>query len=148
MFGLVVILNKKISFLHDELLQLRADLCRPYFMPTLIDDHRRPVSVQARKSPSKKSATTTAAVKESAITMKEALPDVFDKDAAMRELELGRATMAEVPGLSTTATSITMEDTFDLYDHTLLIPVERDDFVTDMFGAPVSPLFRGLFTVI
>lgn len=151
MFGLVVILNKKISFLHDELVQLRADLNRPYIMPTVIDNHRRILTAGAaspavpRKSPKK-----AQLVKEAAITMKEVLPDLFDQTSELLELA------AQVPNLG--AQSITMEDTFDLYDHSFLIPVERADYVTDMFGAPVitiltlmcvffSPIFSNIFTL-
>lgn len=143
MFGLVVILNKKISYLHDELIQLRAELNRPYFMPTLTDDLRRVVHVGGKLA--KKSPKKAATVKEAVITLKEALPDIDEAGAALRELETIRA--AEVPSL-VAGPSITMEDTFDLYDHSFLIPIERDDFVNDMFGAPVSLKIIYLFNFL
>lgn len=135
MFGLVVILNKKISFLHDELVQLRADLNRPYIMPTVIDNHRRilTAAVTSPAMPRKSPKKAQLAVKDAAITMKEVLPDLFDQTSELLELA------AQVPNLA--AQSITMEDTFDLYDHSFLIPVERADYVTDMFGAPVITIF-------
>lgn len=148
MFGLVVILNKKISFLHDELVQLRAELNRPYFMPTLTDDLRRVITTPggkrqlSRKSPKKPGQLSAVTVREAAITLKEALPDIDEAHAAFDELEaacMAAAAAAEVPSSAGTQ-PITMEDTFDLYDHSLLIHVEHNDFEDDMFNDPVSRL--------
>lgn len=67
------------------------------------------------------------------VTLKENLPDYLDKDMTLDSL---------IAGVTSTPLrhrqAITMEDTFDLYDRSMLIAVEPAsiaDFSTDLFGA-------------
>lgn len=146
MFGLVVILNKKITILHDELEQLRAELNRPYYVsaveamdvispPHVTLEVGRKTPRAARRVADKKKILIP--VVDVVVTLKENLPEYIDKNMTLDSL------LAGVTASPVRRQPITMEDTFDLYDRSMLIPVEAGaallDFSTDLFGAlPVS----------
>ena len=144
MFGLVVLLNKKISILHDELLKLQAEVNRPYYVSVVeaMSVVSGAAQVSTIKTPKRgggfrgvrgKKPVMVVPVVDVVVTLKENLPEYFDKDMTLDSL---------IAGVTSTPLrhrqAITMEDTFDLYDRSMLIAVEPAsiaDFSTDLFGA-------------
>ena len=144
MFGLVVLLNKKISILHDELLKLQVEVNRPYYVSVVEAMNVVPGAAQVStiKTPKRgaggvrvrgKKPVMVVPVVDVVVTLKENLPEYIDKDMTLDSILAG---VTSTPLRHRQA--ITMEDTFDLYDRSMLIAVEPAsiaDFSADLFGA-------------
>lgn len=144
MFGLVVLLNKKISILHDELLKLQVEVNRPYYVSVVeaMNVVSGAAQVSTIKTPKRggggvrirgKKTVMVVPVVDVVVTLKENLPDYIDKDMTLDSILAG---VTSTPLRHRQA--ITMEDTFDLYDRSMLIAVEPTsiaDFSADLFGA-------------
>lgn len=148
MYGLVIILNKKISFLLEEFVELRSDLLRPYYVSAKVSDLVLGAATETldevtprRKARAPMTAVAKAAIEEhmrGVITLKENLPPLFECAEVSLESMLDQMIAQPLVVATVPSAAITMQESFDLYDRSLIIPVEevsREDFTTDLFGA-------------
>lgn len=120
MYGLVIILNKKNTFLYNELVTLKGMLSVT-FCP---------------KEPKEKSKSNkkVKAVDKKAITLKENIPEVFSQCSIEtmeldRELELMNFQEVRLKNHK----KITLDDTDDIIDRSTMIPVDYN-YDMDMLG--------------